>query len=59
MQVKTKGMVFHRDGGVITLETVARFGLILPPSPPHPHARPCSYAILVDYQCFERRSESK
>lgn len=35
-------MVFHRDGGVITLETVARFGL---GSLLHPHTRPRIYTI--------------
>lgn len=35
-------MVFHRDGGVITLETVARFGL---GSLLHPRARPHIHTI--------------
>lgn len=37
-------MVFHRDGGVITLETVARFGLSVP-SLLRPHARPRIHTI--------------
>lgn len=33
-------MVLHRDGGVITLETVARFGLNVPISPSLPPTLP-------------------
>lgn len=40
-------MLFHRDGGVITLETVARFGLNLPSLPtPTPVLVAIPYSLL-------------